>query len=119
MEHTIKPINTLKEFYRVCKNEAIVKIKVPYFSSESAFSQIDHYSFFSLTTFDVLDKDNPLHWQGAGNFKIIKKKLHWRKELRLFEIIFSINPKILRIYQEFFCWIIPARELEVELKVVK
>ena len=29
------------------------------------------------------------------------------------------SPKLLRIYQEVFCWILPARELEVELKIKK
>lgn len=119
LEHTQKPIEVLKEFYRVCKNGAVIRIQVPYFSSESAFSMLDHYSFYTFTTFDCLDKSHVEHWQGVGNFKTIKKKLHWRKQLKIFEWIFNINPKITRIYQELFCWIIPAKELEIELKVVK
>jgi len=30
-----------------------------------------------------------------------------------------MHPKITRIYQEMFCWIIPAKELEIELKAIK
>lgn len=119
LEHTPKPLDVLKEIYRVCEDNAIIKIRVPYFSSESAFSQIDHYSFFSLTTFDCLDSDHFGHWQGTGNFKTIKKELHWRNELKLFEFIFNIHPRITRIYQEFFCWMVPAKELKIELKVIK
>lgn len=119
LEHTQKPIEVLKEIYRVCKNNAIVRIRVPYFSSESAFSQIDHYSFFSLTTFDCLDRNHQGYWQGVGNFKTIKKKLVWRKQLKLFEWVFGIHPKITRVYQELFCWIFPAKELQIELKVIK
>jgi predicted SAM-dependent methyltransferase len=119
LEHFHEPLKLLKEFYRVCKEGAIIKIKVPYFSHESAFSMLDHYHQFTLTSFDALDKDHACHWQSIGDFKIIKKKLHWRKGLKFFEIIFNLNPKITRIYQELLCWIIPARELEIELKVIK
>ena len=119
LEHVQKPIEVLKEIYRICKHGAIIKIRVPYFSSESAFSQIDHYSFFSWTTFDCLEKNHVGHWQGTGNFKIIKKKLKWRKELRIFEWIFGKSAKLTRIYQELFCWWFPAKELQIELKVIK
>src|SRR3989344_3894115 len=105
LEHTQKPIEVFREIYRICKNGAIVKIRVPYFSHESAFSTMDHYSFFTLTSFDFLDSRHEKHWQGVGDFRIIKRKLHWRRQLR--------------IYQELFCWIFPAKELEIELKVVK
>jgi len=116
LEHTPKPLEVMKEFYRVCKNDAKIKIQVPYFSSESAFSMMDHYSFFTWTTFDMLDKNHPNHWQGVGNFKTIKKRLIWRKQLKFFEYFFNLFP---RVYQEFFCWWFPARELHIELKVVK
>src|SRR3989344_2463598 len=119
LEHTQKPIEVFREIYRICKNGAIVKIRVPYFSHESAFSTMDHYSFFTLTSFDFLDSRHEKHWQGVGDFRIIKRKLHWRRQLRFFEIIFGINQKIMRIYQELFCWIFPAKELEIELRVVK
>ncbi len=119
LEHTQKPIDVFKEIYRICKRGAIVRIRVPYFSSESAFSQIDHYSFFSLTTLDCLDRNHVGYWQGTGNFKTIKKKLVWRRALKPFEWIFTIHPKITRIYQELFCWWFPAKELQIELKVIK
>lgn len=109
----------LKEFYRVCKDGAIVKIKVPYFSHESAFGMLDHYHYFTWTSFDSLEKKHICHWQSIGNFKIIKKRLNWRKQLKFFEKIFNLHPKITRIYQELLCWIFPAKELEVELKVIK
>ena len=119
LEHFQKPIEILKELYRISKNGAIIIIRVPYFSHESAFSMMDHYSFFSYTTFDFLNKDHVCHWQGFGDFKIISKKLKWRKSMIFFEWIFGSNPKITRIYQELFCWWFPAKELQIELKVIK
>ena len=116
LEHTRNPLNVLKEMYRVCKNKALILIRVPYFSSESAFSMLDHYSFYTWTSFDMLEENHPCHWQGIGNFKIIGKKLKWREFFYPFELLFNLFP---RIYQELFCWIIPARELIVVLEVVK
>jgi len=115
LEHFHEPITFFKEFYRICKKNAVVKIRVPYFSSESAFSMLDHYHQFTYTSFDALDKHHPCHWQSVGNFKIVKKKLIWRRELK-FLSFFNLFP---RIYQELFCWIFPAKELSVELKVEK
>ena len=117
IEHCLEHINNLypllEEFQRICKDEAIIKIKVPYFSSESAFSTITHIRFFTLTSFDIMDKDNNLHYDAPNvNFKTIKKKLNFR--IKILELLFNLFP---RIYQEIFCWIIPARELEIELKV--
>jgi predicted SAM-dependent methyltransferase len=119
LEHTHEPIKVMGELYRICKDNAIVRIRVPYFSSESAFSMIDHYSFYSFTTFDCLDRDHPSHWQGVGDFKTVSKKLTWRKPFKIFEWIFGVHPKITRIYQEIFCWIFPAKELNIILEVRK
>lgn len=119
LEHTQKPIEVLKEFYRICKNGAIIKISVPYFSSESAFSMIDHYSFYSFTTFDCLDKNHICHWQGVGDFKTIYKKILFRKIFSPLEYIVNLNWKMARIYQELFSWIIPAKGLEIHLKARK
>ena len=119
LEHIQKPIEVMREIHRICRDGAIVKIRVPYFSHESAFSMIDHYSFFTWTTFDLLDENHVGHWQGVGNFKTIKKRLYWRKQLKIFEWVFGIHSIVTRIYQELFCWILPAIELKIELKVIK
>ncbi len=117
LEHIKSLYELLSEMYRVCKNDAVVKIKVPYFSSESAFSTMTHVRFFTCTSFDFLDSRSPIHYDSpAIDMRVIKKKLHWRKPFKLFEYIFNLNP---RLYQELFCWIFPARELEIELRVVK
>ena len=119
LEHTREPVEVLKEFYRVCKNDALIEIRVPYFTHESAFSNMTHKSFFTWTSFDFLESDHPCHWMGLSSFKIIYKKLKWRKIFKPLELIFNIHQKITRIYQELFCWWFPAKELRIKLKVIK
>ena len=106
----------MKELNRISKNGALIKIRVPYFSSESAYSNITHYHQFTYTSFDLFEKFHPEHWQGFTEFRIIKKHLKWRKIFFLCEWLFNLFP---RVYQELLCWIFPARELQIELKVVK
>jgi len=120
IEHVTNLIQLMEEIYRICKNKAIIKIRTPYFSSESAFSNITHVRYFTLTSFDLFDKNHIEHFHIPNvNFKTNYKKLKWRKEFKLFEIVFGLHPKITRIYQELFCWWFPAKELEIELEVIK
>jgi hypothetical protein len=76
---------------------------------------MDHYHQFTWTSFDALEKDHQNHWQSVGDFKVIYKKLIWRNQL-FFLSFFNLFP---RVYQELFCWIFPAKELHIKLKVEK
>lgn len=114
LEHIKNLYPLLEEFQRICKRGAMIKIKVPYFSSESAFSTMTHIRFFTYTSFDILDENNPRHYDSPKvNFKIINKKLNWRPIFKPLELLFNLFP---RVYQELFCWWFPARELEIKLK---
>ncbi|MCH8945296.1 MAG: hypothetical protein IIA85_00015 [Nanoarchaeota archaeon] len=116
LEHFLKPIELIEELHRICKKGAIINIRVPYFSHESAYSNMTHYHQFTWTSFDFLEGEHSQHWQGTGKFEIISKKLIWRKIFYLFQLIFNEFP---RVYQELFCWILPAKELRIKLKVIK
>ena len=63
LEHLDNVVEVLSEVYRICKSKPIVKINTPYFSSESAFSDIEHRHFFTWTTLDAVDKTNPIHFR--------------------------------------------------------
>lgn len=116
LEHVQNILFVFKEFYRICKNGAIINIRVPYFSHESAFSTMTHVRFFTWTSFDFLDAKNPRHYDAVGNFKIVWRKLIWKKIFKPLELLFNIYP---RIYQELFPWIFPAKELHIKLQVIK
>ena len=119
-EHVFEHINNfvplMAEIHRVCKPGVKICIKTPYFSHESAFSNVTHVRFFTYTTFDLFQKGHCQHWQGVGDFKIIKKELKWRPNIFW---ILNKSEFLIKIYQNFFCWIFPAYELIVELEVRK
>lgn len=119
LEHIKRLYPLLEEFQRISKNGATIKIKVPYFSSESAFSTMTHVRFFTLTTFDFLDGENPNHYDAPKvDMKTVRKKLKWKGPF-FFMRVLNGSQKLLRIYQEVFPYFIPAREMELWLKVRK
>lgn len=50
LEHLEKPEEVMRELHRICKNNAIIRIKVPYYNSHSAYNGIEHIHFFNETT---------------------------------------------------------------------
>jgi len=105
-----KRIELLKELHRICKNNAVIKIKVPY--KDKMYRCIDHKgSGFNLFTFKNLCK-NQRDYIMKGKFELIKQthdptnfgKLIPSKRLR--ELISHFINEIIE-------------NINVELKVIK
>jgi len=58
LEHLSNTVFIMEEIHRVCKPNARVVIKVPYFKSTAAFKDPTHCSFFSERTFEYFDRTN-------------------------------------------------------------
>ena len=114
LEHICDLEKLLKEIYRICKPNAKIYIKVPYFSHESAFSHYQHVRRFSWTTFDLFNPRHPAHFHTDIQFRVVKRKLLGR--FIGDRIIFNWFP---RIYQEYLAWIFPVKEIRYVLEVVK
>lgn len=133
LEHSTNLLGILSDVYRVAKPDCIIKISTPHFSSDNMYSDPTHTVFFSSRSFNYFDKS--LEYKHSFylkdvNFKIIKCHISFREyftfdnkrplfsPLKWFGFEFLINKKK-RIYEKFFCWIMPAAELYFELKVIK
>ena len=55
LEHIADTVGLMEEIYRVCKPNALVEIKVPYFTSIGAFKDPTHVSFFTERTWEYFD----------------------------------------------------------------
>ena len=119
-EHVEKLMELMNEIYRISKNEAKIKIIVPYFAHPGAFQDPTHKRFFTLRTFDYFDSKNSYSYYSNARFKVINKKL----------IFFVLRPKISKIldyfinknqilYERFFSRIFPSEELIIEMVVKK
>ena len=116
LEHLDDTVKIMEEIYRVCKNGAIVKIKVPYFKSIGAFKDPTHRRFFTEETFYYLNKKErekrglPDYGLKA-NFEIIKIAYLWSA------LWLRFLPLKKRFFMKHF-WNI-VRTIYFELKVIK
>lgn len=115
----------LQEIKRVCKVGALVKIPVPYFSSEAAFSTIDHKIFLCLHTFWRYrqSETDPATVKRLSNNMIVRRVWHTHRLLRLSNAVImrlvNANPLIAIFYQHFICWLFPMSALDAVARVVK
>lgn len=75
LEHLDDVIAVMEEVYRLAVPGAIIKINVPYFKSNSAFTDPTHKHFFTENSFKYFDGHNPLHFYTKANFEITNIKL--------------------------------------------
>ena len=133
LEHSKNFLGVLKELYRVGSDGCIVKISVPHFSCDNMYSDPTHTIFFSSRSFTYFDKSlgyKHNFYIKDVDFKIKKVHLSFREYFIYNKKKPFFNPfkwiglewlinKFNRIYERFFCWIIPVGEIYYELEIIK
>ncbi|MFA5155630.1 MAG: methyltransferase domain-containing protein [Patescibacteria group bacterium] len=82
LEHLDDVVKVMTEIYRLAAPDALVRIYVPYFKSNSAFTDPTHRHFFSETSFKYFSPDNPLNFYSPARFAVIKTELIVHTEYR-------------------------------------
>jgi len=123
LEHINNFIPLMHELHRVCKNNAIIKIKTPFYSAWGQFNDPTHVRFFTPYTFDYFKVNNYSHEVGCEEdmFNVNKVKINFgigisSKLNRIINPIVNLNHKI---YCRFFAWNFPCSEIEYELMIIK
>lgn len=116
LEHLDNVVKVMGELWRILKPKGIVKIRVPYYTHLNAVIDITHRHVFTFRSFDYFDINSYLHYEVRYPFKILRKELIFDKFLFFGKLIFSINPSI---YEHFFSYLLPARELRIEMETIK
>ena len=125
LEHCKDVVATMKEIYRISKDEAIIKIIVPHFTSSGSWGDLTHQRTFSYNSFNYFDKTNLRRYKRGkffgyeygSSFKIIKKKIIFRKAYLFLSRIFNTFPNF---YQDTaLAYLFPARGVYVELECLK
>ena len=104
-------INYLSELHRICKNGAIIKIKVPHVSDYGALHSPFHHYFFKSDTLNFIDKRNQ-------NFAGERPKGDFEVKSRINSWLPFVN-KYKHVAEKYIAKIIPLEEVEFELKVLK
>ena len=120
LEHVKNFMPLMEDLHRVCKKDAVIKIKAPYFASTSAFSDPTHVRFLTLKTFNCFDPDNYNNFITKARFKTTSRKLLLtRKNWWVNKPAEFIVNRFQWIYERCFCFIFPFQEIHYELQVVK
>lgn len=83
LEHCHYPRRVISELRRVCRNGAIIEIGVPYVNSRSAFSSLEHCSFFNRWSFHSLEGINyDLNGKLQKEFEIIEEHITKQRFLK-------------------------------------
>lgn len=79
LEHIYNFIPVMHEFWKICKKNAKIIIKVPFYSSWGQFNDPTHVRFFSPFTFDYFKRGAYSHEVKATKdmFKIEKVKINF------------------------------------------
>ncbi|HLP17311.1 MAG TPA: methyltransferase domain-containing protein [Bacteroidota bacterium] len=133
LEHSKDLLTILSEVYRVCQNDAVIKVSVPHFTCDNMYTDPTHTTFFSSRSFDYFDKSvNHKHgfYLEGVDFKVRRVYLCFREyflhndepprfnPFRLIGLEYLIN-RYRRVYEKYFCWIMPITEVYFELQVKK
>lgn len=119
LEHVNDLVKTMTEIKRICKNDAIISIRLPHFSCGVSYRDPTHKRFISYHTFDYFTEE--CFYKNMPTFKIIDRRLNFTRQSFTF-LNYFFNP-ILNlfptIYERFFCWMLPCSEVLFKLKVLK
>lgn len=119
LEHLEDVILTMEEIYRISKPGAKIKINVPYFKSNSAFTDPTHKHFFTENSFKYFDKKSSLHFYTKARFDVVKVELvnYSSKQYRDKKHIFRNLIPFKKILNHFFFNMYD--EIQFELKCIK
>lgn len=125
--HTFEHINNAKqlieECWRVTKHQGEIIIKVPHYSYTGMYTDLTHKTFFSSRSLDYYVETAALARMSGYNSKVkftmAKKHITFDLPYKPLEFIANINSTSQKVYEWFFCWIFPAREILFILTPIK
>jgi SAM-dependent methyltransferase len=128
--HIIEHVNDLwklfNDLHRISKPDAIIKIEVPHFSTNFAFTQIDHKHYFGLDSLSILEEKD--FQNKTLPFEVISQRILWRgeKSSKIMQIIsapinyiINSNHGIQLFVDRLLSKIIPFYFMEYTIKVKK
>lgn len=116
IEHLSDVGRCLREVHRVARHGATVHIQTPHFSSLESWRDPSHRHHLALHSFEFFTGEGYL--RDGVLFEVASATLTFRKALlsRLGALLFRLSP---RHYEQNLAYLLPARDVQVVLRVVK
>jgi hypothetical protein len=104
LEHLQDTIFIMEEVYRVLRNNGIVRIEVPHYTSRCAYMDITHCKLFSIMSMNYFRNEDRYNYYSKAHFEIIKRRLKIYGSLNFFERLLNLN---LVLSERFLLKILP------------
>lgn len=126
LEHLDDPDLAVREAHRVCRTGGVVAVTTPHYSSYESYGDITHRYHFGLATFKPYYDPSRDRHAGPGRAADKSRPLFRLKSRRL---LFGSSPlswpgRLIAglsfdLYEKYFAFIFPGRNMEFVLEVVK
>jgi len=120
LEHLDDTVKVMEEIWRICRNNAKVIIRIPYWNSIDCITDPTHRKLFNQYSFEFFDptkkRCQTRPYYTKARFKIIKIS-YYIKLTKYLKVSNSLLKVILNMFSHFFCNII--RVIEYEFSVIK
>ena len=118
LEHLDDTVRVLEEIHRICRPGGTALIIVPHFSSNGAFSDPTHKTFFAAGTFRYFTENHPNNFYTQVRFQIDESLIVFRPTL-LNKLVWRLANRFPDIYENAWAWRFPAWFISVTLQVNK
>jgi SAM-dependent methyltransferase len=122
IEHVESVIRAMEEFHRVVRNGGTIRLETPHYTDFSSFCDPTHRWHLNSFSFRYFGPDNA----GYGYYSKarFREKLVYVKLLKPFkyiglEFLINISPRLRRIWEYYFCYIVRGKAMEFEFEVLK
>jgi len=112
LEHVADVMAFVAELHRVARAGALVKVVTPHYTSPSSYADPTHRHHFAAGVPDYLVA------QGEPRFEKVSLHLRFSRLCRCLGIETLAN-RCLKLYEPFFAFRFPARDLHFTLRVIK
>lgn len=122
LEHTVNFFSIMEEIHRVLKPKGTLKVWVPHFSSNLAYTNPDHKRFFGAYSFHIFSSDNNENYYSKARFKVRKIRLNFIHSGIFKFLNHVVNPIInLRVpfFEKFINPFLSIDEIYVEMEAIK
>ena len=112
LEHLADVMHLMEEVHRVACPGALVKVMTPHYTSPSSYADPTHRYHFAAGVPDYLAT------RGEPRFEKVSIRLRFSRLYRCLGIEVLAN-HFLNLYEPFFAFLFPARDLYFTLRVIK
>jgi SAM-dependent methyltransferase len=116
IEHLQDVVAVMEEIHRITAPDALIRIRVPHFSSVQAFTDPTHRHFFSSESFDYFSPDRTLYAHySTAQFRVESCRLTLWRPYRVLGIEWLAN-RFQQRYEKMFAFMFPCQYVEFGLR---